>query len=265
MLTSPLVKRLVMVAEQLPGEWLAQLAAAIQATTTLDWAHREAQILQSMPQAALRLPVKALLDEWQTTAPEATPASVALALLAAAHTAQVYRQAQSVELVWTGPSSSAVPVRRTDQALLQVIHAAQQRLLIVSFAVYKAQHIMAALAQALARGVQLRICVETPEASEGKITFDTLRAFAPQVLSQAEIYIWPLDQRPVAPNGNHGSLHAKVAVADGQRLLISSANLTEYAMTLNMELGLLVHGGDLPHQVEHHFQRLIELGVLVKA
>ena len=44
----------------------------------------------------------------------------------------------------------------------------------------------------------------------------------------------------------HGSLHVKCAVADDAAALISSANLTEYAMNLNMELGLMVKGGDLP-------------------
>jgi hypothetical protein len=33
-------------------------------------------------------------------------------------------------------------------------------------------------------------------------------------------------------------------------------------MTLNMELGMLVHGGPLPGQVAAHLERLMELGVL---
>jgi phosphatidylserine/phosphatidylglycerophosphate/cardiolipin synthase-like enzyme len=44
-------------------------------------------------------------------------------------------------------------------------------------------------------------------------------------------------------------------------MLISSANLTEYAMTLNMEMGLLVRGGPLPGQVQSHLTRLVEKGV----
>ena len=59
---------------------------------------------------------------------------------------------------------------------------------------------------------------------------------------------------------------------DGQRrrmprgsnsALISSANLTEYALNLNMELGLLVRGGDLPGRVVGHLRRLMREGVLV--
>jgi hypothetical protein len=46
-------------------------------------------------------------------------------------------------------------------------------------------------------------------------------------------------------------------------LFLSSANLTEYAFKINMELGLLVTGGKLPGQVERQFERLIEAGQLV--
>jgi len=41
-----------------------------------------------------------------------------------------------------------------------------------------------------------------------------------------------------------------------------SANFTEHAMELNMELGLLLHGGGLPAQVASHFDGLIAAGVL---
>jgi len=44
-------------------------------------------------------------------------------------------------------------------------------------------------------------------------------------------------------------------------MLVSSANLTEYAMMLNMEMGLLVQGGPLPGQVEAHLERLVEDGI----
>ena len=77
----------------------------------------------------------------------------------------------------------------------------------------------------------------------------------------ARLYVWPLARRLRDDRGRHGSLHAKVALADAQSMLISSANLTGHAMKLNMELGLLVRGGALPAQVEAHLERLVERGV----
>jgi hypothetical protein len=52
--------------------------------------------------------------------------------------------------------------------------------------------------------------------------------------------------------------------ARSRLLFVSSANLTEYAFTLNMELGLLLTGGESPKQVERHFERLIAAGQLTK-
>ena len=52
-------------------------------------------------------------------------------------------------------------------------------------------------------------------------------------------------------------------MADEATVLVSSANLTEYALNLNMELGLLIRGGDLPGRVVGHLRRLVREGVLV--
>jgi hypothetical protein len=54
------------------------------------------------------------------------------------------------------------------------------------------------------------------------------------------------------------------AVADGQRLLVSSANLAELALNFDMEFGLLVAGGDIPRRVEEHFDALIASVQLVR-
>jgi hypothetical protein len=47
-------------------------------------------------------------------------------------------------------------------------------------------------------------------------------------------------------------------------LFLTSANLTEYAFTVNMELGMLVTGGGLPEQIEQHFDRMIQMGMLTR-
>ena len=52
-------------------------------------------------------------------------------------------------------------------------------------------------------------------------------------------------------------------MADGRTMFLTSANLTEYAFTVNMELGVLITSGTLPKQVETHFDRLIQTGVLI--
>jgi phosphatidylserine/phosphatidylglycerophosphate/cardiolipin synthase-like enzyme len=60
---------------------------------------------------------------------------------------------------------------------------------------------------------------------------------------------------------NNGKVfHVKCAVADGEWLFLSSANLTQQAFTINMELGMLVRGGTMPsEQIETRIRfRVIE-------
>jgi phosphatidylserine/phosphatidylglycerophosphate/cardiolipin synthase-like enzyme len=259
---SIIATKAVQLAVELPSSLIQSLANAIAACEVQDWSYARQQILQVTPQPRLRGLIDEFLTAWRTHAPDVSPGSITLALQSAAAAAQYYREAQSIELVWTGPGVMGLPLRRTDQALLDVIDAAQRSLLVVSFAVYKIPTITQALVRAFERRVSVRICVEAPEPSGQRMAYDTIQALGPEVQQRAKIYIWPRDQRPSDPIGNVGSLHAKCAVADDQMLFISSANLTGYAMNLNIELGTLIHGGPLPARVATYYARLIESGVL---
>lgn len=258
-----LLQQISTIAHDLPLHLVKSLAADIERMAIDNWPYSRNQVDQSMPQPNLRVQIGQLLDTWQRECPELTPQSLALALLAAAQAAEQMRRTQLTSLVWTGPTSRGLALRRTDQALLQVINTAQHRLLVVSFAVYKIANIRQALVKAAERGVNIDICVEAPEPSAGRITYDTIKALGQQVAKHATVYVWPQDKRPHSDDGKHGSLHVKCAVADEALLFISSANLTEYALTLNMELGVLIKGGPLPGDVAGHFRRLIEDKILV--
>jgi len=61
-----------------------------------------------------------------------------------------------------------------------------------------------------------------------------------------------------------GPYNAKFAVADRRRLLVSSANLTENAFDLNIELGVLLTGGNAPVEAAAHIDNLIRLGILLR-
>lgn len=188
-------------------------------------------------------------------------AAVALALAAARERERAAR-AQRVSVVWTGPETSAIPVRRTEQALLELIANARERLIVVSFAVYKVPEVAAALIARAERGCEVAVVLESEAESGGKVSFEMSRALGSDVSQHATLYTWPGELRPATANAKRASLHAKCAVADGERLLVSSANLTEYAFTKNIELGLLVEGGDVPARVQGHFDALIGDGVL---
>jgi len=143
---------------------------------------------------------------------------------------------------------------------LDLIRSARHTLHIVTFAAYKIPILNEAMLAAARRGVEISLIFET--ADTGKVSFAATRAVGEELKALCDIYIWPSDKRPKDAAGRYGSLHAKCAVADANVALISSANLTEYALALNMELGLLVRGGDLPNRVVAHLNQLIEEGVL---
>jgi phosphatidylserine/phosphatidylglycerophosphate/cardiolipin synthase-like enzyme len=219
----------------------------------------DAAVLAAAPTDASREHVLILLAAREEVG--ADKPAVALAI-AAARERERAAQVQRVSVVWTGPETFAVPVRRTDQALLQLINMARERLIVVSFAVYKVPEVAAALIACSRRGCDVAIVVESEAESGGKVTFEMSKALGSEVAEHARLYTWPHELRPDVGSGKVASLHAKCAVADRERLLVSSANLTEYAFTKNMELGLLVEGGDVPHRVQSHLETLFEQNVL---
>ena len=258
-----LIERIQRTAARLPTEVVVALASAIETAKTDDPSRVRTAALSVVAEPSYRSRAAKLLDAWHGIAPDMSAQAFAVALRVAACCEDHHRRDESVELVWTGPTTNATALRRTDQALLQVIDAAQERLTIVSFAVYRVPKVADAMVEAARRGVVLRVILETGESGAGKNEFDTIRALGPEVGASASVYMWPLAKRPKDRSGRHGALHAKCAVADGRLLFVSSANLTEFALTLNMELGALVRGGALPGRVEAHLARLIEEGTLV--
>jgi phosphatidylserine/phosphatidylglycerophosphate/cardiolipin synthase-like enzyme len=261
---APLLDHVLLLATELPAATVREVARELDGAPADDWGAISDHVRHVAASARYRSLSSALIDTWRAQAPGLAPGRVAAALLAAARCREVSRAEQVVELVWTGPDSGAVPFRRTEDALIETIEGARERLTVVSFALYKIPHVRNALVASARRGVKLRLIVESPEASEDKLTFDGLHTLGREVAQSALVYVWPREKRPTHPGGRYGSLHAKCAVADGSKLFLSSANLTEFALTLNMEMGLLVRGGHLPRRVAEHFDGLIRAGLLVR-
>ncbi|SYZ72211.1 hypothetical protein TRIP_C20326 [Candidatus Zixiibacteriota bacterium] len=76
-------------------------------------------------------------------------ASLSLALRSAIPSLESQGEETVLELVWSGPSKPFSTIRRTDQALADIIAESQQSILIVSFAVYKVPGIMNSLREAV--------------------------------------------------------------------------------------------------------------------
>lgn len=243
----------------LPSSTAESVAAAI---LTCSEGSLRAEITKRVPHHQHRDLALAFVDRWRSEAKEVDARTVVVALQTAALSEQTHRDSQSVELVWTGPDTEDTPFRRTEQAILQVLDAAKSRIILVSFAIYRIPNIGMALVRAAKRGVRLTVIVETPDKIEGEGEYSTIKALGQEVAACSTVYYWPKENRPLGDNNKVGILHVKCAVADGEWLFLSSANLTHQAFTINMELGMLVRGGTMPKRVEQQFKRLTESGQL---
>lgn len=203
-----------------------------------------------------------LSDAWKLV-PQTTPREVAAALLAAANTAEAARRRESVELVWTGPSTGLVPVRHTEQVLREVIDSARQRLFIVSFVAYEVVSVLRALNRADGRRVETSILLESSDRHGGRVSVDSVKGMKGAVPG-ARVFIWSADAKERDTGGLGGAVHAKCAVADGRVAFITSANLSGAAMERNMELGVRVEGGHLPDQLDRHLQALVTTKMIVR-
>lgn len=222
-------------------------------------AHADAMAVAPVP--AYRRAAAGVLDAWALE-PTVSGLVVAAALTAAIDTAEAVRATQSIDVVWTGPSSAEVPVRLTREVLLEVIGGATSSLIIVSYAAYKVPDIVDALGAAAARGVDVRLVLESTAGSRGRLSADAADAFR-SLAGRVAFYEWAADQRRTK-GGLFGAMHAKAAVSDEDVAFVTSANLTGRAIDGNMEVGVLIRGGAVPRRLARHFRSLIGSSVLLE-
>ncbi|MGO9267966.1 MAG: DISARM system phospholipase D-like protein DrmC [Candidatus Binataceae bacterium] len=247
-----LIEAIIDLVSNSPPDKTEQLAESIRRLS-------DAQNAQSLTSWTANPRAKNALTELTTAwrgvdIPTAELAGMLTAASAAYHRA---KGEQEIELVWTGPSSKLIATRKTEQALLQVIDAAESRLFITSFVAYDVASIMSALRKAVDRGVEVSMLLESSDKHGGGVAVDAIgqmRAALPSAL----IYFWGDKGDSFAG----GKVHAKVAVCDESMCFISSANLTGHAMEKNMEAGVLIRGGSLPIKLQNHLEALVTIKVL---
>ncbi len=188
--------------------------------------------------------------------------AVAVGLRAAQEAARIERESEVVELTWTGPKPIKPAVARNDEALFEVIGSAESRLIVVSYATFKVPELVAKLDEAVDRGVVVDLVLEFHGSDpDEQQWWDPVQGLGATLPTEVSVWQWPIELRPVK-DGKVGYLHVKCAVADGRHAFVSSANLTVYAMERNMELGVVVHGGDVPRRIADHFEALMDDGTL---
>jgi phosphatidylserine/phosphatidylglycerophosphate/cardiolipin synthase-like enzyme len=162
------------------------------------------------------------------------------------------------EVVWTGPSAFDVPVRSTEPVLLEVIAGATRELAVATYSAKPLPALRSALAEAVRRGVDVWVVVETLAGAGSAIQGDEpAKAFAE--VPAVPLWGWDVSKRPEG-----AKMHAKLAVADESVLLVTSANLTGSGLDHNIEAGILVRGGNAPRRAAEHLRALRRDGSLVR-
>lgn len=130
----------------------------------------------------------------------------------------------------------------------------------MSFGVFRIPRLVSSLEQTLATGVHLRILLGDRESNGGDDMQRQCQELGKIVASSASVFRWTPERRLRDERGHAGLMHAKAAVADSCVAFLTSANLTEAALERNMELGVLVRGGNLPLAIECLVDNLTESG-----
>lgn len=213
---------------------------------------------QAVPTPLYKSAVHHLWDMW-AECPGLDGPTLASMLRAATSASEHLRASQSVEIAWTGPTSPHVPVRHSNQVLLDLIGEARSQLIVFSYAAYQVPTVTGALREAARHGVDIRLVLETAEDSGGKLSHDAAQAF--QALHDlASFWVWPKAQRPEGG----ASMHVKGVLVDQRIALVTSANLTGAALAKNMELGVVVRGGAAPKRLADHVAALMASGRLLE-
>ena len=256
-MTADLIAAITTAVRTLPAAHIKLLAGRIKDYPEPSNAY---DLLSRPPTQAFRDHAGAIITAWADD-PAVDGATISVMLHASLSGYETGINQQRVELVWTGPASGSIPVRRASQVLLDLIGSAQDRLIVVTFASRHIGYIDSALRDAAKRGVRLAFLLENHEASGGRLTHDAVSAYS--AIPNSTLYEWPTKNRPFVGNGK-ASMHAKVAIADDHTAYISSTNLTDAGIDKNMECGVLIRNGVIPRDLDQHFTSLIYAGQIAK-
>lgn len=245
-MTGLLPELLARLGRRLPQDRLTDLVSALRAADSPDAGILD-RFVAANPAAGIAQQLDAIRQTWREEGPTLPGEAIALAVVAAT-ALDVPSEDHSVELVVSGPVSPAIPVRLTSGIAVDVIRSARESLLIASFAAYGVTEVVSELRQAVKRKINIDLLLEESTAA--------VRAFSPL---GNRVRIWHRTNAFAS-----GTLHAKLIAADRHTALLGSANLTDRALTENIELGVLLHDPRTVGRIVDHFRWLTlpETGLL---
>ena len=256
---------------------LAEVALALSDTSELESVCRalEAGRLGQASTAAMRSDVaggntkverlvRLLQEAWSVSGVELSGQALALLLRSNVAAVQAFRrQVPETQVVWTGPRVEGSFLRATREVVREILRGARAELLVVGYWIAAREdgegiieEAIALLAEAVGRRVRVTVVVDERIRADGRDNRSVLVSAWPIGVPLPKIFTWRLP-----PGDQHLKLHAKVIVADRGDALVTSANLTSYAMDRNMEMGVRIVGRPAS-DIVRHFDLLEANGVL---
>lgn len=148
--------------------------------------------------------------------------------------------------VQTLPSGPDYPLENFHRLVVSAIHAARERIVLVTPYFVPNEPLMHALLTAPLRGVQVQVIV--PEKSDHRVVLAASHAYYDELLAGGvEIYHYDL-----------ANLHAKTLTIDNDIALCGSGNMDIRSFELNFELTLIFYGTKLCQNLRRLQERLLE-------
>lgn len=174
-----------------------------------------------------------------------------------------------LQMVWSGPDREGPAARDTGVVVRELLGQAKSSLLVATFSVSRGTTIFEPLKEAMDRWPKLDVTLvlHIDLSQRGLFGEAAVAEFAREFWK----YQWPWPARPnvyfdprgvLQVNGDRANQHAKCIVADNERVLITSANFTEWAQERNIELGVVIRDELLAQRVVDKFRGLIASGLL---
>jgi len=167
---------------------------------------------------------------------------------------------ENTSLAWSSPIKYHKKIDQTYSTFLKMINESNESIIFVGYAMTddENQDIFDALKNAAKeRHVKIKIIFDkaTKAKKWGKWTKSPKNIIA-KVWDNIEYFpeIYSYDDKT-------SSLHAKFLVIDGKEILVTSANMTDRAMTRNLEMGIR-HRGEVASDASDLIELLIEKGIV---
>lgn len=156
-------------------------------------------------------------------------------------------------IVLTAPSSFSFKAKTTRNTVSSMLKNSQKSILITGYSLSEYfSNMIELIIEKSQKGIFIKFFVNNIE-SQG--SFDKLCRYKGRFL---KIYNYPKTQDAMA------ALHAKVISVDGEKTLITSANLSYHGQQGNIELGTVIKSKTIAKQVEDIFTQLIFKKVFVE-